>query len=283
MEKNSCAYHVLSKKDTLRFRSIVLDNLMKSASLSAAESDEYDGIGRLAEKQMHSALKTFICPDEKYHEITIQGSPLYIPSDEENPKKRKYVADILRDNTIYEIQTGSFAPLRDKIKWILEHTSYHVVVIHPIAETKWISKIDKSGKISGRRRSPVHGRVEDIASELYYFTEFLSSPRFSLMIIMMEAEQYVRAGEKRGRRLKKYELIPVSLIGAYTFASPEDYSYFLPNSLPDTFTVKEYSAHARIYGMDAYSITKTLCALGLISETDKIGRARAYKIKKDCE
>ena len=98
------------------------------------------------------------------------------------------------------------------------------------------------------------------------------------MIVMMEAEQYVKP-QKRGRRLQKYELIPMSLIGAYLFSRPADYSYFLPKALPDTFTVKDYSKHAKIYGLDAYSITKTLCELGLIEETEKIGRARAYRKK----
>ncbi|MBQ7358352.1 MAG: hypothetical protein IJW65_06425 [Clostridia bacterium] len=272
------AYYPLSERETKKFRKIILDNLVKSASVELAESDEYDGIGRLSEKQMHSALKSFICSDESKHEIKIQGSPLYIPSDAENTKNRKYVADVLDGDTIYEIQTGGFSPLRDKIKWILENTAYRVVVIHPIAETKWIRKIDENGKISPKRKSNKHGRVQDIANELYFFKDFLTSPRFSLMILMMEAEQYVKP-QKRGRRLQKYEMIPVSLLGAYLFKNAADYAWFLPDTLPDTFTVKDYSSHAKIYGMDAYSITKTLCDIGLIEECGTIGRARAYRKK----
>lgn len=278
MEYQGKAYYELSERDTRRFRKIILDNLMKSASIDAAMSDEYDGIGRLAEKQMHSALKTFICPDESKHEIKIQNSPLYIPKNQENTKNRKYVADILDGDTIYEIQTGGFSPLREKIQWILENTSYRVVVIHPIAETKWVSKIGDDGKISGRRKSPRRGRVEDIAGELYFFRSFLNNPRFSLMVLMIEAEQYVKP-QKRGRRLKKYEMIPMSLLGAYLFKSHEDYAYFLPDSLPEQFTVKDYSQHAKIYGMDAYSMVKTLCGLDFIEEFGNIGRAQAYRIK----
>lgn len=278
MEDQGKAYFELSERDTRRFRKIILDNLMKSASLDAALNDEYDGIGRLGEKQMHSALKTFICPDESKHEIKIQGSPLYIPKNEENTKNRKYVADILDSDTIYEIQTGGFSPLREKIEWILENTSYRVVVIHPIAQTKWVSKIGDDGKISGRRKSSRHGRVEDIAGELYFFRSFLNSPRFSLMIVMMEAEQYVKP-QKRGRRLQKYELIPMSLLGAYLFKSKEDYGYFLPSSLPEIFTVKDYTEHTKIYRMDAYSIVKTLCELDLVEECGSIGHAKAYRRK----
>lgn len=278
MEYQGKAYYQLSERDTRRFRKIILDNLMKSASVDAAMTDEYDGIGRLGEKQMHSALKTFICPDGSKHEIKIQDSPLYVPKSEENTKNRKYVADILDGDTIYEIQTGGFSPLREKILWILENTSYRVVVIHPIAETKWVSKIGDDGKISGRRKSPRHGRAQDIAGELYFFRSFLTNPRFSLMVLMIEAEQYVKP-QKRGRRLKKYEMIPMSLLGAYLFKSREDYEYFLPDSLPDTFTVKDYSQHAKIYGMDAYSMVKTLCGLGFVEECGSIGRAQAYRRK----
>ncbi len=282
MEYQGKAYFQLSERDTRNFRKIILDNLMKSASIDAAMTDEYDGIGRLGEKQMHSALKTFICPDESKHEIKIQDSPLYIPKNQENTKNRKYVADILDGDTIYEIQTGGFSPLREKILWILENTSYRVVVIHPIAQTKWVSKISDDGKISGRRKSPLHGRAEDIAGELYFFRSFLTNPRFSLMLLMIEAEQYVKP-QKRGRRLQKYEMIPMSLLGAYLFKSREDYEYFLPDSLPDTFTVKDYSQHSKIYGMDAYSIVKTLCELELVEEYGSIGRAQAYRRKNTDE
>ncbi len=270
-------YYPLSDKDTRAFRAIIIDNLMQSASLS--DESEYDGIGRLAEKQMHSALKTFICPDKTKHEVTIASSPLYSPREGECAKARKYVADVLCDGRIYEIQTGSFAPLREKIKWILENTGYDVLLIHPIAQTKWVSKIDENGKIFGRRKSPRRGKIEDIAGEIYYIQEFIGSQRFSLSVVMTEAEQYVRAGKRQGRRLKKYELIPMSLLGTYIFKSAEDYRIFLPDTLPNIFTVKDFSSHSKIYGRDAYSIVKVLCFLGICEEHGNIGRARAYAKK----
>lgn len=278
MENKTHAYFPLSEKDTRKFRNIIIDNLMLSASPNA-ENDVYDGIGRLAEKQMHSALKSFICSDKTKHEVKIADSPCYMPKYAEDTKTRKYVADILDGNTIYEIQTGGFSPLREKIKWILENTTCRVVLIHPIAETKWISKIEKSGEISGRRKSPRHGKIQDIAGELYYVRDFLNSPRFSLMVLMTEAEQYVHANKKSGRRLKKYELIPMSLLGAYLFKNVDDYRLFLPEDLPSPFTVKDFSKHTDIYGPDAYSIVKVLCHIGLCEQGENIGRAHGY-IKK---
>lgn len=287
--EESTSIFEISDSDTYRFRRIVIDVMTEACRMPADDEspeDEYDGIGRLAEKQMHAAIKRFICPDESKHEVLIDGSAGCINNGEVNDgkakRKRRFVADILSGNTIYEIQTGSFSPLRDKIQWILDNTSYNVLVIHPIAETKWVSLINsKSGSIESRKKSPQKGRVEDIASDLYFFRDFLSSPRFSLVILMMEAEQYKKNMQTDGRkrpRYRKYELIPISLLRAHIFKSVEDYKYFLPDSLPNPFCVKNYSEKTKIRGIDAYSIVKTLLHIGLIEEAGRLGRAAAYKV-----
>ena len=275
----------ISDADKSRFRRIVLDVMTEAISAD----DSYDGIGRLGEKQMHAAIKRFICPDTSCHEIKIDGSigcnaknpPEDADKKASKPKTRKFVADVLDGNTIYEIQTGSFAPLREKIRWILENTSYNVVLIHPIAETKWMSTISRDGKIGQRKKSPKKESLRDIAGELYFISEFLTSPRFSLVILTLEAEQYKKntAAEGKRPRYKKYELIPISLLRAHIFRSLDDYRIFIPDDLPETFTVKDFSMRSKIIGLDAYSIVKTLTSLGFFEPTDTIGRAQAYKIK----
>lgn len=285
MQKNTNASAFdISYTDTQRFRRIVIDVMSEACKIDV--DDESGGIGTLAEKQMHAAIKRFICPDESCHEVIIDGSHGCIKSpDSENDntkasKKRKFVADILSGNTIYEIQTGSFEPLREKLLWILENTSYNIILIHPIAEIKWVSLIDSDGNIGPRKKSPRRGKLNDIARELYYIRDLLSSPRFSLVILMMEAEQYKKNTVKDGRkrpRYKKYELIPISLLRAHIFTDISDLSCFIPDILPERFTVKQYSTETKIIGIDAYSIVKTLCYVGLLEEDGKIGRAAAYK------
>ena len=275
----------ISDADKSRFRRIVLDVMTEAINFGGG----YDGIGRLGEKQMHAAIKRFICPDTSCHEIKIDGSigcntkELTDDADTKasKPKARKFVADVLEGDTIYEIQTGSFAPLREKIRWILDNTSYNIVLIHPIAETKWISTISRDGKIGQRKKSPTKESLRDIAGELYFISEFISSPRFSLVILTLEAEQYKKntAAEGKRPRYKKYELIPISLLRAHIFRSLDDYRTFIPDDLPEVFTVKDFSAKSRIIGIDAYSIVKTLTSLGFFEPADKIGRAQAYKIK----
>ena len=283
-EKQNFTLIDISDADRDRFRRIVID-VMSEACAMSDEEDGYDGIGRLAEKQMHAAIKRFVCPDVSRHEIKIDGSALCIAREisdgSKKKKERKFVADILDGNTIYEIQTGSFSPLREKIKWILENTTYNIALIHPISETTWVSVIDsKTGNIGKRKKSPVHERLEDIAPELYFLTEFIPSPRFSLIILVLECEQYKKNMQKdssRRPKYRKYEKIPLALLQAAFFRSVDDYKFFIPDTLPARFTVKEYSAKTGIYGIDAYSAVKSLCAIGLLQPDGNIGRAAAYK------
>ena len=275
----------LSSRDTARFRRIVIEMLSESCKMPSDE-EEYDGIGTLAEKQMHAAIKRFICPDESCHEVKIDGSRLCIDQESgenDKKKKRRFVADVLQGDTIFEIQTGPFAPLREKIQWILENTSYNIVVIHPIAEIKWLNYISaKTGEIEKRQRSPLKGKFTDVANDLYFIRDFIGNPRFSLVLLMVEAEQYKKNTVKDARRrpkYKKYELIPVSLLSAYVFRSVEDYRLFIPSGLPDPFCVKNYSALSGIRGIDAYSIVKTLIHIGLLEESGNLGRAKAYRVK----
>ena len=174
MKSQASSTFIISHADTLRFRRIVMEVMSIACSV---DDDGYDGIGTLGEKQMHAAIKRFICPDTSKHEVKIDRK-----SDQEaqGSKTRRFVADILDGKNVYEIQTGSFAPLVKKIKWILENTDYNVTVIHPIAESKWVNIIGDDCNISRRYKSPQKGKIEDLASELFYIRDFISCPRFSL-------------------------------------------------------------------------------------------------------
>ncbi len=265
----------LSGSDTLKFRSIVIDLMSVAAKLDGSESD--CGIGTLAEKQMHAAIKRFICPDAACHEVRIDTAE---EKDGSAKKRRKFVADILKDGRIYEIQTGRIALLREKIAWILESTDYTVTVIHPVAQSRWVNVLNDENEIERRYRSPLKGRVSDVACELYSIKDFFDSGRFSLVVLMMEAEQYIKntSKTKRGRpKYKKYELIPVDLLSAAVFSDCDDCKYFIPESLEGEFTVKEFSKLSKIRGMDAYSAVHSLCDMGLLEECGRIGRATAYR------
>ena len=267
----------LSQSDTMRFRSIVIDIMSEAASID--ETTETGGIGTLGEKQMHAAIKSFICPDKSCHEVMLDHEESN-GDGEKKTKRRRFVADILKDGTVYEIQTGRLAPLHDKIAWILENTDYNITVVHPIAETKWVNILDKNNEIEKRYRSRVKGKISDMACELYSITDFAASPRFSLVLLLIEAEQYMKNTAKTPRsrpKFKKYELIPTNLLSAAIFSNLDDYKCFIPDSLNGEFTVKQYSNESKIRGMAAYSAVHSLCSMGLLENCGKIGRAATYR------
>ena len=140
--------------------------------------------------------------------------------------------------------------------------------------------LDSKNDIEKRYRSPIKGKVSDIACELYAIKDFLNSPRFSLVILMMEAEQYMKNTAKCSRarpKYKKYELIPVNLLSATVFSNVEDIKSIIPDSLEGDFTVKQFSAASKIRGMDAYSAVHTFCDLGLLETAGKSGRSNLYR------
>lgn len=272
--KNSNAI-CFSQNDTAKFRKVTIDVLEKSLLIDG----ENTGIGTLAEKQMHAVIKKFICDDDAKHEVKIQGSHGYIGNPNET-KNRKFVADVLDGDTIYEIQTGSFRPLAEKIKWILDNTTYNIALIHPIPEILYVSYINEDGSVSERKRSTASRKISSILSEIYYLREVIANQRLRIVGLMIEADSYkTRKVSKNKKRVKtkKYELIPVSLRNAYVFSTPDDYKMFLPDSLPEIFTTAMFSKATKIRGIDAYSAVKVLCSIGLIEECGTIGKARAYR------
>jgi len=283
--------------EALRFAAIA-DEVITSpkyrmAGRAARKTDgDSPHIGTLREKRLHAAIKLYLCPDETCHErpvadmLTTEGE-----GGEASTPKRRMVADILVDGHIFEVQTGGFFPLKEKIAWYLTHTPCRVTVVHPIPAERYLSWIDpEDGSIISRRKSPKRGRVRDVAKELYWLSEFIDDPRFSLRLLLIELEEYRMADgwSRDGKRgSNRYERFPTALLGDVTLATPADYAaYFLPDALssPDadggypTFTAAEYARATGIRGKATYSMIHLLERLELIAEDEeRVGRSKAYR------
>ena len=250
-------------------------------------------IGTLREKRLHAAIKLYLCPDETCHERPV--ADMLAADDSMDGQgttvaKRRMVADILADGHIHEVQTGGFFPLKEKIAWYMTHTPCHITVVHPIPAVRYLSWINpEDGSIISRRKSPKRGRVRDVAKELYWLSEFIGDPRFTLRLLLIELEEYRMADgwSRDGKRgSNRYERFPTALLGDVTLSTPADYAaYFLPAALssPDAdgvcpvFTAADYAKLTGIRGKATYSTIHLLERLGLIAETEeRVGRSRAY-------
>ena len=226
------------------------------------------GFGTLAKKRMHAVIKRYICPNEDFHEVGMRDT--------------RFISDVRIGDSIYEVQSGAFYPMKKKIGYYMSKTDCTVTVVHPIVVNKWIVSIDPAtGECAPRKKSPKHESPKDLLAELYPLIEHLPSPRLRFRLLLIDAEEYrvANARRHRGRLLpQKYELMPLSLLDVREFSSPEDFRAFLPPDLPSPFTVKDFSRATGIRGRNAYSAVRVLAALGLLSPAPPIGRAMAFEM-----
>lgn len=225
-----------------------------------------DGIGTLGEKRMHTIIKELFCADAHYHEVALEGT--------------RYVADVRMGNEIFEIQTGAFAPMKKKLDYYLSKTDCTVTVVHPVAvkrQTVWIDPTTR--EIAKQTRPTVAERDRDLLAALFPLRDLLPHPRLSFHLLYIEAVDFRILSPRKtsGRGARKYERIPLALLGEETFRAPRDFARFLPEALPAHFTVKDLSLATGIRGVDAYSAARVLLALGLIAAAEPIGRAMAFR------
>ena len=230
------------------------------ATLAAAESytvkglTAEEGIGIYNEKRLHRILKRTLCDNENFFEV----------------KVGRYTADVLCDGHIYEIQCGSFAPLSDKIAYYLSETDNFVTVVHPLIVKRKIIRADReSGEIFHVRSSPKKEGLENLLPKLYYLRDFIGHPRFSLLAVLVEVEEYRYSEAVRYRKSGRYdnEVFPVSLVDAVELREIGDYVEFLPRELiGKEFAVADYQSYTKLRGRDLYSALNLLSHIGLIDK-----------------
>ena len=243
-----------------------------------------ESIGTMGEKRLHRTLKYYFCGDETKHEVRV------IPKSDEAVEqvresgasgKGGYIADALDGENIIEIQTGSFYPLKPKIKFYIENTDHRITVVHPIAELKHVIWIDpQCGEISKRNRSPKKGTSSDMLPELYWLSEYIKNDRLSFKIMLLEIDEYrILNGWSKDRKkgADKYDKIPVRLCDIIDVNSENLNETLVPQGLPDNFLSADFSKLTKLKGRKLSSALKLLCILGLIEKGERGAKGFVYK------
>ena len=227
------------------------------------KQDNNTGIGTLGEKTLHAIFKYYFEPDSTYHELRYQG----------------FVADILHGQDVIEIQTRGFNKLRRKLDAFLEYGE--VRIVYPIPYEKYLQWIDEeTGSISPKRKSPKKGTIYDSFYELYKIKPYLTNPNLKLTIVFVNIEEQRllngwSADKKKGS--ERYERIPTKIINHVEFNSLEDYKRFLPETLPEIFSTKDYHKATKLNITRARTGVHILNYLGVIEAVGKKGNAILYK------
>ncbi len=69
----------------------------------------------------------------------------------------------------------------------------------------------------------------------------------------------------------------MDLIDEVYLGGPEDYGRYVPEDMPQPFTVKEYAARMKMVPRYANSVLGVLCAVGVLQRAGQRGRAYLYE------
>ena len=226
---------------------------------AAIKKQETSGIGTLGERSIHAALKYYFEECDTRHEAKV-GS---------------FVADIVGENGVIEIQTRGFYRLRKKLTELLEIVP--VTIVHPVAKTRWISTVDKnSGEIVSKRKFPRKGTIYSTLLELYTIKPLLTHENLRVCIVLMEVNEYRYLNVKK-KRNESYDKIPIDLIDEIYLENVEDYAIMLPDSLPCPFNTKDFAKCAKISLSGAQTSLNVLNHVGVVSRVGKVGNTYLYE------
>jgi len=221
-------------------------------------------IGTKNESELHRSLKFRYSGPDGVTETLIGG----------------YVCDgQTNKGEIIEVQTGSFGPLKEKVKDLTE--SGKVRIVHPIVVQKYIELYDKKEKFIQRRKSPRKGCVWDLFKALIYAPELPLLPRLTVELALVDiVEKRVDDGAGSWRRKG------VSIAGRSVYAlreslvlqKPKDYYQFIPFKKKESFTVRDLAVAAGISVSVARKTVYVLSRMGLLKKADKQGNAIVYSV-----
>lgn len=221
-------------------------------------------IGTLNERSLHSDLKQFLSQEGDNSEVEVDG----------------YVIDIVRQDTLIEIQTVNFASIKTKINDLA--TRYPISLVYPIAREKWINKLPSESNPHGsRRKSPKSGRPIDIFNELVAFPEIFHRKNFTLQLLMIQEEEVRRfVGKRRWRNhgwsTEERKLLKVLEI--HHFNGLASLLRFIPETLSDEFTTKEIAHKNGIPLRLAQKMAYCFRRLGIFELVGKKGHSYLYSL-----
>lgn len=187
---------------------------------------------------------------------------------------------------LIEIQHGSLAAIRDKIRKLVDEHS--VLVVKPIVARKTLIKQDaRGGQVIGRRLSPKRGSIFNIFDELIYFTRVFPHRRLTLEVPLVEIEEWRYPGHGRRRRQRENDFLVedrrlVSIAEVYRLRSAHDLSrlvsdHLLSGPLPRPFHTGDLADSLQVRRWIAQRIVYCLRQIGSIQQVGKTGNSCLYE------
>jgi hypothetical protein len=217
------------------------------------------------ETSLHRQLKELYAGPEDHTEVRLGG----------------YRIDVVRGAELVEIQHGSLAAIRDKVRQLTE--KHDVLVVKPIVARKTLVKLSANGREVSRRTSPKRGTLLDVFDELVYFTRAFPHPRLTLELRLVEIEEQRVPGHGRRRRWRRNDHVVVDqrlLVAGepYRLCIEADLLKLLPTPLPSPFHTGQLAVMADVPRRVAQRIAYCLRKMGAVETIGKQGNALLYQV-----
>lgn len=219
-------------------------------------------VGTLGESSLHRALKRWYARPGDRVEVPVDG----------------FVADIVRGDTLIEIQTSGFSSMGRKLDHLLDH--HDVRVVHPIPVDTTIVKIGDGGEVLSRRLSPKHGTPVHVFAELVSFPNLLDHPNLTLEVVLTREDQVRshdpdRAWRRKGWVIEERRLVDV--VDHLVFDAPADLARLIPHDMPADFTTADLATALGCPRRLAQQMAYCLRHLDLLRIVDKQGNTIVYR------
>jgi hypothetical protein len=195
----------------------------------------------------------------------------------------KYRIDVVSGDQLVEIQHGSLAAIRDKVRALVRR--HRVLVVKPIVARKLLVKRQaKGGRVTARRMSPKRGQILDLFDDLVHFTRVFPHQRLVLEVPLVEIEEWRYPGHGRRRRWRAndHEVEDRKLVAVgevYRLQTAADVGGLITCPLPRPFDTGHLAGSLGVQRWLAQRITYCLRKIGAVREVGKRGNARLYEFQ----
>jgi hypothetical protein len=224
----------------------------------------------MPEFSLHQALKDrYTRTSEDHQEVIVDG----------------YQIDVVSGSLLVEVQTGNFTHLKAKLADLLP--KYPLLLVHPIPLDKWIVRLNSAGdQVISRRKSPRHGRVEAVFSELVRIAPYLNHANLHLEVILTREEEILQNDGRGSWRRKGWSIVDrrlLEVVQAVGLYEEKDFCRFIPPGCPSPFTSRELAQALQAPTYLGYKIVYCLSAMHLLELAGQRGRARLFRPAERCD
>ena len=192
-----------------------------------------------------------------------------------------YRIDAVAGDELVEIQHGSLAAIRDKVRVLL--TEHPVRVVKPLVASKLLVKrARRNGPVVDRRLSPKRCTLLSLFDELIYFTKVFPHPHLTLEVLLVDVEEWRRPGHGRRRRYRANDFVVedqklLAVREVHSFRTADDLRALVPGGLPAPFHTGQLAESLGVARWTAQRIAYCFREIGAARQVGKQGNAWLYE------